>query len=87
MAADTAKLQALKRSKALDELAAISQEAGLYGDPVLIDADERTGVRIFTPYASAPPSPGAITGIRKAETPCADCIDGWCQMNCGPRVG
>ena len=29
------------------------------------------------------PSPGAITGIRKAETPCSDCIDGWCQMNCG----
>jgi hypothetical protein len=33
-----------------------------------------------------PPSPGAITGIRKAEAPCSDCIDGWCQMNCGPRV-
>lgn len=32
-------------------------------------------------------SPGAITGIRKAETPCADCIDGWCQMNCGPSAG
>ena len=32
-------------------------------------------------------NPGAITGIRKAEAPCADCIDGWCQMNCGPRVG
>jgi hypothetical protein len=35
----------------------------------------------------APPSPGAITGIRMAEAPCSDCIDGWCQMNCGPRVG
>jgi hypothetical protein len=34
----------------------------------------------------APPSPGAITGIRKAADPCSDCIDGWCQMNCGPRV-
>ena len=54
-------------------------------DPVLIDGDERTTVRIFTPYA--PPSPGQITGIRKAETPCSDCIDGWCQLNCGPRVG
>jgi hypothetical protein len=32
-------------------------------------------------------SPGAITGMRKAEAPCSDCIDGWCQMNCGPRVG
>jgi hypothetical protein len=35
----------------------------------------------------ATPSPGAITGTRKAEAPCSDCIDGWCQMNCGPRVG
>jgi hypothetical protein len=35
----------------------------------------------------ATPSPGAITGIRKAADPCSDCIDGWCQMNCGPRVG
>jgi hypothetical protein len=35
----------------------------------------------------APPSPGAITGIRKAADPCSDCIDGWCQMNCGPRIG
>jgi hypothetical protein len=35
----------------------------------------------------SPPSPGAITGIRKAADPCSDCIDGWCQMNCGPRVG
>ena len=51
----------------------------------LIDGDERTTVRIFTPYA--PPSPGEITGMRKAEVPCSDCIDGWCQMNCGPRVG
>lgn len=51
----------------------------------LIDNDERTTVRIFTPYA--PPSPGEITGMRKAEVPCSDCIDGWCQMNCGPRVG
>jgi hypothetical protein len=54
-------------------------------DPVLIDGDGRTTVRIFTPYD--PPSPGAITGIRKAKTPCSDCIDGWCQLNCGPRVG
>jgi hypothetical protein len=38
-------------------------------------------------FDGVPPSPGAITGIRKAETPCSDCIDGWCQMNCGPRVG
>jgi hypothetical protein len=51
MTTDTAKLQALKRSKALDELVAISQEAGLYGDPVLINGDERTSVSIFTPYA------------------------------------
>jgi hypothetical protein len=42
-------LKALKRSQALDELVAISQEAGLYDDPILIDADERTTVRIFTP--------------------------------------
>jgi hypothetical protein len=55
------------------------------GKPMLIDGDERTTVRIFTPYA--PTSPGAIIGMRKAETPCSDCIDGWCQMNCGPRVG
>jgi hypothetical protein len=34
----------------------------------------------------ATPSPGAITGMREAADPCADCIDGWCQMNCGPRV-
>jgi hypothetical protein len=46
-------LTALKRSRALDDLVAISQEAGLYGDPVLIDADERTSVRIFTPYDPA----------------------------------
>ena len=38
-------------------------------------------------FDGVPPSPGAITGIRKAETPCSDCIDGWCQLNCGPRVG
>jgi|LakMenE18May11ns_1017448.scaffolds.fasta_scaffold9586215_3 hypothetical protein len=43
-------LTALKRSRALDDLVVISQEAGLYGDPVLIDGDERTTVRIFTPY-------------------------------------
>jgi hypothetical protein len=34
-------------------------------------------------FDGVPPSPGAITGIRKAEAPCSDCIDGWCQMNCG----
>lgn len=31
-------------------------------------------------------SPGQITGFYKPANPCADCIDGWCQMNCGPVV-
>lgn len=29
-------------------------------------------------------SPGQITGFYKTANPCADCVDGWCQMNCGP---
>lgn len=33
-----------------------------------------------------PVSPGAITGFRQVSEPCGDCIDDWCQMNCGPKV-
>lgn len=28
-------------------------------------------------------TPGQITGVRRVSEPCSDCIDGWCQMNCG----
>jgi hypothetical protein len=29
---------------------------------------------------------GAITGFYQASASCGDCVDGWCQMNCGPAV-
>ena len=35
-------------------------------------------------------SPGQITGFYKLKDTrrqCIDCIDGWCQMNCGPEIG
>ncbi|QDP64335.1 MAG: hypothetical protein GOVbin52_8 [Prokaryotic dsDNA virus sp.] len=35
-------------------------------------------------------SPGQITGFYKLKDTsrqCIDCIDGWCQMNCGPVCG
>lgn len=31
-------------------------------------------------------SPGRLTGFRQVEHPCEDCIDDWCQMNCGPAT-
>lgn len=34
-----------------------------------------------------PSSPGSITGFRQVDKPCGDCIDNWCQMNCGPALG
>ena len=33
-----------------------------------------------------PISAGAVTGFRQVEEPCGDCIDDWCQMNCGPAL-
>ena len=32
------------------------------------------------------PLGGEITGFWEAATPCGDCVDGWCQMNCGPET-
>jgi len=32
-------------------------------------------------------SPGSITGFRQVDKPCGDCVDDWCQMNCGPALG
>ena len=65
---------------------------GLLDDPCcpVTGRDETRRARAILATAltkDATPSPGAITGIRKAADPCSDCIDGWCQMNCGPRVG
>ena len=31
-------------------------------------------------------SPGRLTGFRQVEHPCEDCIDDWCQRNCGPAT-
>ena len=33
---------------------------------------------------------GQLTGFYKLKDrsrQCIDCIDGWCQMNCGPSIG
>jgi hypothetical protein len=59
--------------------------ASIYIETSALDTDG--GKRARAALNQEPPSPGAITGIRMAETPCSDCIDGWCQLNCGPRIG
>jgi len=48
--------------------------------PSVIEAMKRLAL------IESPASPGAITGVRQVAEPCGDCIDDWCQMNCGPVV-
>ena len=38
-------------------------------------------------HQEKPMSAGQITGIYWTAKPCGDCIDGWCQMNCGSARG
>ncbi len=35
-------------------------------------------------HQEKPMSAGQITGVYWTANPCGDCVDGWCQMNCGP---
>lgn len=46
--------------------------------------------RCYPPLAEQPPvSPAPLEGYVQRPvgcSPCGDCIDGYCTMNCGPRV-
>lgn len=65
-------------------------EAGLHGHYNLFQQWEWP-VALTAARASQKEEEGAtpaarILGQRKAKEPCSDCVDGWCTMNCGPRV-